>query len=413
MLPNQLTTDQFKTYPPRARQIANGVLDLLRQLPLAFLPLLLRELIAYDWKFPAEQNELDRQIRYLSGLSSQQRSLVMAGFARLRLSSELDEMPWAELPAKFSEKLSAELWATHQIDGFHKSAEQYIQAFNVAIPEPVLSVPRLGIVLFGAWADQSSSPLFRKLRPHGTYFTNVKTGVSYGALMSALAERARRHPQAYGHWQIDGNALPGVAHSEFTRVSYEGLTSLRAALLNKMRRLAESDAGPEAIHSALAATVPTEVGSDVAGRDPVLSRFSISLFTEGSGTQIFSTTFVQWAAREALRRARPVTLLVRFSARQSEESADAALGGLRREPTYDSEGSLVDADMGAYYTWLNMQRLSGAEGSSFLAWFEGHSAAVAIGPSFVPATQSAEVVDLLTLFRRMDGALSWSAPVRC
>jgi hypothetical protein len=69
--------------------------------------------------------------------------------------------------------------------------------------------------------------------------------------MSALAERARRHSQVYSHWQINGNALPSVAHSEFTRVSYEGLT--RAALLNKMRRLAESDAGPEAIHSALAA----------------------------------------------------------------------------------------------------------------------------------------------------------------
>jgi hypothetical protein len=403
MLPNQLTADQFKTYPPRAREIATGALDLLRQLPLAFLPLLLRELIVYDWKFPAEQNELDRQIGYLNGLSSQQRSLVMAGFAGVRLSSQLGDMPWTELPAKFSEKLAGELWATHQIDGFHKSAEQYIQAFNAAIPEPVVSMPRLGIVLFGAWADQSSSSLFRKLRPHGTYFTNVNSGSSYAAIITALEERARRHPLAYGHWQIDGNALPAVARSEFIRVSYEGLGPLRAALLSKVRRLAESDAGPEAIYSALVATVPAEVGLDGAGKDPVLSRFSISLFTEGSGTQIFSTTFVQWAAREALRRARPVSLLVRFSARQSEESADAALAGLRREPAYDSDGSLVDADMGAYYTWLNMQRLSGAERSSFLAWFEGHSQAIAIGPFFAPATHSDEAVDLSNVLRRVDG----------
>lgn len=405
MLPSQLTAQQFQSYPPQAREVATRSLDLLRQMPLAFLPLLLRELIVYDWKFPAEQNELDRQIQYLNGLSPQQRTQALAGFAALQLSSELEEMPWCEQPARFSEKLSAELWATHQIDSFRKSAEQYVHAFNAAIPEPALSLPRVAFVLFGSWADRSASPLFRKLRPHGVYFTNVKGGSGYAGLMGALSERARRHPQPYGHWQIDGNTLPAEDNPQLTRVSYDGLFSLRAALLDKMRRLGESDAGPEAIHSALVATVPAEVGLEKPGNDPVLSRFSISLFTEGSGTQIFSTTFVQWAAREALRRARPATLLARFSPRQSEESADAALAGLRHQPVYDSEGSLVDADMGAYYTWLNLQRLPGAEKSSFLAWFESHNEAVAVGPAFPPGTHSSEVVEISSLLPRMDSSL--------
>ena len=38
--------------------------------------------------------------------------------------------------------------------------------------------------------------------------------------------------------------------------------------------------------------------------------------------------------------------------------------------------------MGAYYTWLNQQRLSGASQAAFLAWFEDHEEAVAIGPGF-------------------------------
>ena len=42
-------------------------------------------------------------------------------------------------------------------------------------------------------------------------------------------------------------------------------------------------------------------------KDEVLERFKVSLLTEGSGTQIFSTSFAQWAAREALRRAQPLT----------------------------------------------------------------------------------------------------------
>jgi len=54
------------------------------------------------------------------------------------------------------------------------------------------------------------------------------------------------------------------------------------------------------------------------GGDAVLNRFQLSVLTEGSGTQIYSTTFVQWAARELLRRAQPLTLLARFAPRLRE-----------------------------------------------------------------------------------------------
>ena len=52
------------------------------------------------------------------------------------------------------------------------------------------------------------------------------------------------------------------------------------------------------------------------------------------------------------------------------------------KPDIDPQASLVDADMGAYYTWLNQQRLTGAEQAIFLAWFEAGSEAMALGPKF-------------------------------
>jgi hypothetical protein len=63
-------------------------------------------------------------------------------------------------------------------------------------------------------------------------------------------------------------------------------------------------------------------------------------------------------------------------------------------PELDPMGSLVDADMGAYYNWLNQQRLPGAEQSLFLAWFEGHSEALAISPALPRGTESTSVADL-------------------
>jgi hypothetical protein len=63
-------------------------------------------------------------------------------------------------------------------------------------------------------------------------------------------------------------------------------------------------------------------------------------------------------------------------------------------PEPDLRGSLIDADMGAYYNWINQQRLPGADRSSFIAWFEGSAQAVAIGPSFARGASSNSVAKL-------------------
>ena len=57
----------------------------------------------------------------------------------------------------------------------------------------------------------------------------------------------------------------------------------------------------------------------------------------------------------------------------------------------------MDADMGAWYNWLNQQRLPGAEQSAFLVWFEDHEEAVAIGPAFEPNKRSDAPVELRDL----------------
>jgi hypothetical protein len=135
--------------------------------------------------------------------------------------------------------------------------------------------------------------------------------------------------------------------------------------------------------------------------DAVLMRFQLSLLTEGSGTQVFTTTFVQWAAREALRRAEPLTLMARFTPRQRENPMNVLLAEGQRRPELDPQGSLVDADIGAYYTWVNQQRLSGADNAAFLAWFEGHPEAVAIGPGFEPGQTSNAAIDLKDLLAKL------------
>ena len=71
------------------------------------------------------------------------------------------------------------------------------------------------------------------------------------------------------------------------------------------------------------------------------------------------------------------------------------------KPDLDPHGSLIDADMGAYHTWLNQQRLSGDEKSTFLAWFEDHGEAVAIAPGLERGKRSDAPIDLADFIARI------------
>lgn len=400
MLPAQLTAASFSAYPPQARRLATQQIELLQHLPLAFLPLLLRELIAYDWKFPAERADLDRQFAYLGKVSPEQFQTMMAAFAKLKLSREVEQTDWVNSPAVFSEQLSAHLWATHQIDSFRAAAIDYVQKVTASAPDPPLATHRLGIAVIGQGVAKNEYRLFRKLRPQGVYYTKVKHDGGVRILLDAVAQRAKAHPVAFGHWYIDGG--DGVAAPEtLTRVSYNALSGPRATLQLRMQKTYEAAVfDPEAFRTMLAQMKPEEIGLN-SGGDAVLNRFQLSLLTEGSGTQVFATTFVQWAARETLRRAQPLTVFTRYAPRQREKQMNELLAEHQRKPELDPQGSLIDADMGAYYTWLNQQRLTGDDKSAFLAWFEDHDEAVVIAPSLERASHSDAPVDLARLIAQI------------
>ena len=248
--------------------------------------------------------------------------------------------------------------------------------------------------------------MFRPLRPHGMLFTSVDPEGGLDTLLDFVNARAKQHPEIYAHWYIDGDQADpkcsleeGVTTTCFARVALAAERELN--LTNRyIQRLGKSGpVGPEAARSYMANLRPDDLGLVGSSTDKVLRRFEANLLTEGAGTQVFSTTFVQWAARESLRRSQPSTLLARFAPRQQMAPMDELL---KRDPISqptDPEGSLVDADMGAYYTWINQRRLSGADQSRFLAWFEKHNVALAIAPTLPRgrvSIQSASIRQILS-----------------
>ncbi len=344
----------------------------------------------YDWRFPAERATLDSQFAWLRSLSTDERRSAAKGFADLSLTPQLAAQEWVERPQQASEDLSAYLWSSHQMDAFHQAANAFAESMQKASPEKAPERPRLCMIVFGRGVQAAGYPLFRKLRPHGVYFPNVEASEEMQPIFDVLAARIAAHPEPYQHWFIDGEAeeTKALKDDRLARVSWSETGPLRAAILARMQQVIHSaQGGPEQLRTLLATTTPADVGL-ASGKEEVLNRFKLTLLTEGSGTQIFSTTFAQWAAREALRRAQPSTLLVRFGPRQRQLPMDELVAGVSNA-VVDPAGSLVDADMGAFYTWINQQRLTGADQAKFIAWSQEHNQAIVLGAGLPRGTTAA------------------------
>ncbi len=408
MQPQELRSESFSRYPPQGRAFAVKHLLVLRQIPLALLPILLREIINYDWCFPVEQRTLVRQFDYLETLQAASFESLMARFATVRLPNEISKIDWVNKPQYFSEQLSASLWSMRQIDDYRKAALQYQEQLEQVLVDKPPAMPHFTIVTVGQGVLQSDASLFRLLRPHGALFTAVQPDQGIEQLVGFVNERAQKNQEPYAHWYIDGgppDPTCGVQQG-VTVISYNELAPVALKELNLTERFVErtgktTTIGPEAVQSFMAALSPSDLGLHGSADDAVLRHFKVRLLTEGAGTQVFSTTFVQWAAREAMRRAQPVTMFARFAPRQQMVPMNALLKRNPLTQRTDPEGSLVDADMGAYYTWINQGRLAGADQARFLAWFEGHELAVAIAPGLPQGTTSDESTNIKKILEWM------------
>lgn len=400
MLPSDLKESSFADYPPMAAKAARDQLSILQQMPLCLAPVFLRELIATDVHFPAERRNLDAQFQYLRSLNTADSSSMMSGFRAVSLPDEFAREDWVNHPQRFMEKMTAYLWSSHQIEIFQTAARKYGDASAAAIAATRKPQSRVAVVALGQELVKENYPLFRKLRTNGVFFEHVEPELGFQELTRWCSARAAQHGSEYEHWYIDGGEPQLSLDKNVSQISWHGYARMRNNVTRMMTKLIQSGTGgPEMLRTQLADMTPSDAGIQSSAKDAVMDNFVLRVFTEGSGTQIFSTTFAQWSTREALRRAEPATLLVRYSARQKQQPMNAMLEDKPMGSDIDPAGSLIDADMGAYYTWLNLQRLPSKADMGFLAWSEAHQRAVAIGNGLPRGTVSSQSVRLSQLLK--------------
>jgi len=107
----------------------------------------------------------------------------------------------------------------------------------------------------------------------------------------------------------------------------------------------------------VSAWCPPELAGDAALRE-----FVRSVYLSGNGAVIFGNSFVEWAASEALRRARPSLLAARFGVRSKPKPFTGVAVFENQDqvnplPAVDDfEGSALDAEVLALYIWMAANR---------------------------------------------------------
>jgi hypothetical protein len=123
------------------------------------------------------------------------------------------------------------------------------------------------------------------------------------------------------------------------------------------------------------------------GGQPNLQRFIIDIFLGGNGALIFPNSFVEWAASEAIRRARPRVVIARFGMRIKPKpfTSIAIFENQQKVSSVpdadDPEGSAIDAAILARYVWLAASRYPEVERTYCVCVAESANSAYVITPA--------------------------------
>jgi hypothetical protein len=168
-------------------------------------------------------------------------------------------------------------------------------------------------------------------------------------------------------WFIDAEArLNSLQHEAdlpaVSSLSYAVLKAFRDQFLSEVNTVPKSIAAADEILASLRhRDWESWWPAQLAGQARLRS-FVVDLFLSGNGALIFSNAFVQWAASEAMRRARPRLVVARFGLRSKPKpfTGIAIFENQQRISALpdvdDPQGSATDALILARYIWLSALR---------------------------------------------------------
>ncbi len=401
----------------------------LKRLPLTFLPFINQQLHQWEYLFPNERQSVERLLLYVARLSPEESATLFRDVAELE--EKMGVRHWQFSTTEQTIQNSSELARSPYFQEWRRAVQAVFDAAdrsaegNAGVSQKptrrliLLEIPKaLPLNEARVWSRWQGlgrpvrldlNLAGQKVSPLEFLLSGTSTGGAKafdGLLQTARNRSATVHADV---WVVDGgreliDALAGsgtaiVPPAVF--LSYGRLDTYRQNFSHEMNTMRKDLADADVVFDRLRKVdvspwCPSEVAGDAAVRE-----FVRSLYLSGNGAVIFGNSFVEWAASEAFRRARPSFLAARFGVRSKPKPFTGVAvfdnpDQVNPLPTVDDfEGSAVDAQMLALYVWLAAGRYDEYQHSTVCVCIaESLSQAYVVAPPEFTLGQETEPVAL-------------------
>lgn len=364
-----------KVSPKLEALINTGLLD---RLPVTFSAYWFEQFRDWDLLFPAEKDYYERLFALLERSDRSAVDRLFTPMRQVEVRMGVNEKNWPRRE-----------FTLDQVDFLNRNP--YYSQWRAAVSDvfaqidPVLDEevartggPRLAILVAPADLPVASDRMWMRLRKHGTALPVETPGnpVDYLPLLFTGSRRADRAPaitdlyaahrndSRYHAWMVEtGDVLASLgAGHDVVHCSYGALEKYRRRLMTEVDRMVRSEEirGPRQLSARLKElkVAPSETA---LAQDPVLAEFARATLLSGNGTLLLNNTFVEWAAIQAIRRARPSVQTIAFGIRNKIKPFSGLLIYADQErvnpiPTQmDMLGSYVDLEILYQYIWQQFE----------------------------------------------------------
>lgn len=367
------------------------------RLPLTMQPALNHQVSTWNDLFPFEQK---RAADFLHALSLFHSSELEALTRNLReLEQKMDVTHWGFSISSDTMKNASQLARSPYYLEWRREVQRVFSAIDSrSSAETGTVASRLLLLILPDSLPMASLTSQKTWDPRGAEYAidgdvhriaelALQPGVGLPALISSSAASTAADTDC---WLIDAEAhlqsLYKPLAEPATLVEYGVLKTFKDQFLSQVNTVPKDIEGTDQILARMRRQDWNQWWpKSMAGQDRLRS-FVVELFLSGNGALIFSNSFVQWAASEALRRARPRLLVARFGMRSKPKpftgiaifENQQKISALR--DTDDPEGSAADALILARYVWLSALRYPEAQQTSCICVGESSRSIYVIAP---------------------------------
>ncbi|MBI3684159.1 MAG: hypothetical protein HY235_27615 [Acidobacteria bacterium] len=364
--------------------ILQGLIEkgLFERIPATFSTFFLEQLKDWETLFPAEHRYFERLFTLLDRLEAAEFGGLFETLRAVERQMGVNERNWPRRS-----------FTLDQVDFLNRNAHYAEWRAEIAKIfsrlDPVLDRetaqrgrPRFAAVISPAELPVGPDRLWKRLSGKRVGLETPLDPAEHLAPLLGLGEAA-----PYDRWLIqardDLSAPKGVVS-----LGYDALAAYRKRLMNEVQATVEKEQirGPRELGARLK-QMRILPGEGAAASDPVLAEFTRAVLLAGNGTLLINNTFVEWAAVQTVRRARPSMLVAGFGVRNKVKPFSSLLIFSDQEKTnpiptqVDTLGTYVDLEIFYPYIWQEFGKYAEYQRNTvFLFAAEGMDEAMVLAP---------------------------------